>query len=201
MPRTSEQNDALRSATRSAVETAAVRVFARRGFAAANVRHIALEAGISTGSIYRHYASKEELFDELLDQAMRGLRAAAESLSADGDPVAMIRAFTETYVSDLVADDGAAEFSMVINHGFATDTPEGTASRLAAAQQALWQAVAALVARGQAEGRVAAGDPAGLTAHYFAMLAGMTTMRVGLGDEFTAPDVDVILRIFTGGLR
>ncbi|SJN45663.1 Transcriptional regulator, TetR family [Microbacterium esteraromaticum] len=87
MPRTTEQNEALRSATRSAVETAAVRVFAHRGFAATNMRQIAVEAGISTGSIYRHYASKEELFDELIDQASRGLGAVAAQLSTERDPI------------------------------------------------------------------------------------------------------------------
>jgi len=201
MPRTTEQNEALRSATRSAVETAAVRVFAYRGFAAANIRQIAIEAGISTGSIYRHYASKEELFDELLDQASRGIGAVAAQLSTDGDPIATIRSFTETYVADLAANNGAAEFYMVINQGFATDTPRGTASRLAETQGTLWRAFASLVGRGQAEGQIAAGDPARMTAHYFAMLAGMTTMHVALREGSVEPDVELILRIFTGGPR
>ncbi|MDQ0643483.1 TetR/AcrR family transcriptional regulator [Microbacterium murale] len=201
MPRTTEQNKALRSATRSAVETAAVRVFAHRGFAAANIRQIAVEAGISTGSIYRHYAGKEELFDELIEQASRGLGAVAAQLSTDGDPIAMIRSFTETYVADLVANNGAAEFYMVINQGFTTDTPEGTASRLAAAQRTLWRAFASLVERGQAEGQITAGEPARITAHYFAMLAGMTTMHVALREASAEPDVDLIIRILTGGTR
>lgn len=201
MPRTTEQNEALRSATRSAVETAAVRVFAHRGFAATNIRQIAVEAGISTGSIYRHYASKEELFDELIDQASRGLGAVAAQLSTEGDPLAMIRSFTEVYVADLAANNGAAEFYMMINQGVATDTPEGTASRLAASQSTIWRALASLIARGQAAGQIAEGDPARLTAHYFAMLAGLTTLHASLGKESAEPDVDLILRMFTGGPR
>jgi len=201
VPRTTEQNEALRSATRSAVETAAVRVFAHRGFAAANIRQIAVEAGISIGSIYRHYASKEELFDELIEQASRGLGAVAAQLATDGDPIAMIRSFTETYVADLTANNGAAEFYMVINQGFTTDTPEGTAARLAATQGTLWRAFALLIGRGQAAGQITAGDPARMAAHYFAMLAGMTTMHVALREESAEPDVDLILRMFTGGPR
>jgi AcrR family transcriptional regulator len=199
MPRTAEQNEALKTATRSAIETAAVRVFARRGFAAANMRYIADEAGLSTGSIYRHYASKEVLFDELLKQASTGLKAAAKQLSSDGNPLDLVRGFTEAYLSDLVREDGAAEFFMVINQGFMTDTPVGTASRLAATQQALWRAFAALVLRGQLDGQFVEGDPAHMTAYYFAMLSGITTMRLALRDKFAEPDVDLILRILTDG--
>jgi AcrR family transcriptional regulator len=199
MPRTAEQNEAIRTATREAIETAAVRVFARHGFAAANIRQIADEAGLSTGSIYRHYASKEDLFDELLEQATAGLKAAATQLSSGGNPRDLIRGFTEAYLSDLAGENGAAEFFMVINQGFTTDTPAGTADRLAATQKTLWQAFAALVRRGQQEGQFVEGDPALVTAYYFAMLSGITTMRLALRDELAEPDVDLILRILTGG--
>ena len=129
---------------------------AHRGFAATNVRQIAAEAGVSTGSIYRHYASKEELFDELIEQASRGLVAVTTLLSTEGDPLSMIRSFTEVYVADLAANNGAAEFYMVINQGFTTDTPEGTAARLAATQGALWRAFALIIGRGQAAGQITA---------------------------------------------
>ncbi|MGP5687964.1 TetR/AcrR family transcriptional regulator [Glutamicibacter ardleyensis] len=201
MPRTTKQNEALRSATRSAVETAAVRMFALHGFAATNMRQIAVEAGISAGSIYRHYASKEVLFDELIDQASRGLGAVATQLSNDGDPLSMIRSFTEEYVADLAANNGAAEFYMMINQGVTTDTPKGTSSRLAASQRLIWQSVATLIARGQTEGQILQGDPAQLTAHYFAMLTGITTLHFTLQVESAEPDADLILRVFTGGLQ
>ena len=199
MPRTAEQNEALRTATRGAIETAAVRVFARRGFAASNMRQIADEAGLSAGSIYRHYASKEELFEALLGQASEGLRATAAHLSGDGDPLELIRGFTEVFLADLANGEGAAEFFMVVNHGFTTDTPAGTAARLAVTQRALWDAFAALVHRGQSTGRFAAGDPARVTAHYFALLSGLTTMRLALGDALTEPDIDLVLRTLIGG--
>ncbi|WP_307044650.1 TetR/AcrR family transcriptional regulator [Agromyces ramosus] len=189
----------MRAATRSAIETAGVRVFARHGFAAANIRQIADEAGISVGSVYRHYASKEDLFDELLEQASTGLSAAATQLSSGGDPSDLIGGFTEVYLSDLAGEDGAAEFFMVINQGFTTDAPAGTARRLAVTQQTLWKAFAALVRRGQVEGRFVGGDPDRMTAYYFALLSGITTMRHALNDELAEPDVDLILRILTGG--
>ena len=41
---------------------AAARLFARRGYAGANISQIAAEAGIGKGTIYEYFASKEDLF-------------------------------------------------------------------------------------------------------------------------------------------
>lgn len=196
MVRTPEQNAALRVATRARVETAAVRVFARRGFAASSIRHIAEEAGMSTGSIYRHYASKEALFDALLEQAASGLDAASTMLSGSEDPLIAVREFTRVFLADLESGNGEAEFFRVINQGFMTDTPVGTAERLACAQRSLWGAFEALVRRGQAARRFADGDPAELTAYYFAMLSGVASMRAVIPGELAATGVELVLRLF-----
>lgn len=195
--RTSEQNEALRAATREAIELAAVRVFARHGFAASSVRHIADEAGLSIGSIYRHHASKEALFEGLLERASTGLAVTSVALSSDGDPLTLVRAFTREFLTDLASGEGAAEFYLVINQGFLTDTPAGTAARLANDQRLLWDAFAGLVRRGQAAGQFAEGDPVQLTAYYFATLSGIATMRLVIQDALTDSGVDVVLRLLT----
>ncbi|CAM3282465.1 TetR/AcrR family transcriptional regulator [Occultella aeris] len=201
MPRTDEQNVAIRAATRDMIRTAAVREFAARGFSAANIRGIAAEAGLSTGSIYRHYATKEDLFDELLTQAAAGLGAAAERLAGPGRPLDLVRAFAATYLVDLQGDRGEAEFFMVINQGFTSDTPPGTTARLAAAHTSLWRAFADLVRRGQEEGQFAGGDAERLTVAFFAMLSGLTTLRLALGGDLPLPELDLVLRHLTGGDR
>ncbi|MGW1292488.1 TetR/AcrR family transcriptional regulator [Streptomyces sp. NPDC002533] len=195
--RHAEQNRALREATREAIEDAAVRIFARHGFAASSIRHIADEAGLSVGSIYRHYASKEALFEHLLGQASAGLAAASDALSGDGDPLTLARGFTHDFLADLTSGEGAAEFFLVINQGFLTDTPPGTAARLAADQRSLWDAFADLVRRGQTAGQFAPGDPAQLTAYYFAMLSGVASMRRVIQDSLTESGVDIVLRLLT----
>jgi AcrR family transcriptional regulator len=64
--------------------SAALRVFARRGFREAGVDEIAAEAGYSKGALYWHFSGKEELLltllDERVDKPMRerfGLLASA----------------------------------------------------------------------------------------------------------------------------
>ena len=199
MVRTAEQSAALTAATRSAVQTAAVRVFARNGFAASAIRDIAVEAGVSIGTIYRHYPSKDALYADLLDQALTGLAALTEELSGPGRPVETIREFTIRYLSGLTADDGAAEFMIVIDQGVTAGTPATSTARLHDAHRSMWRACEGLIRRGQAAGQFGHGDPAQLTTCYFAMLGGLTSIRVALGAEFTAPDVDVVLKLLIEG--
>lgn len=54
------------AATRSALLDADGRVFVKRGFAGASVEAIATEAGYTRGAFYSNFATKEELFHELL---------------------------------------------------------------------------------------------------------------------------------------
>src|SRR3954466_16012386 len=59
----SEDRDA-----RDALLTAALRVFARRGYRDAGVDEIASEAGYSKGALYWHFSGKEELLTALLEE-------------------------------------------------------------------------------------------------------------------------------------
>ncbi len=53
--------DGLREERRQAILKAAMKVFARKGYAAATIRAIAREAGIAQGTIYLYFPSKRDL--------------------------------------------------------------------------------------------------------------------------------------------
>ncbi|KUH97001.1 TetR family transcriptional regulator [Mycolicibacterium acapulense] len=57
--------------TRSLLLDAAENVFAEKGFTAATVDDIAYEAGYTKGAIYKHFATKEELFLAVSDRYWR----------------------------------------------------------------------------------------------------------------------------------
>lgn len=195
MARTSEQNAALRTSARESIERSAVRVFARRGYAASSIRDIADEARLSVGSVYRHYPSKKALHDELLDQAAAGLLQASASLEVGADPLAMVSEFTRIFLADLANGEGEAEFFLIVNQAYLTDTPTGAADRLDQPRRALWNTFAEVVRRGQASGQFAAGDPARLTAWYFSMLAGIAGMRQVLDGLMDAEGVRLMMRL------
>jgi len=47
---------------------AALALFSNQGFGATSMRQIADAAGLSVGNVYHHFASKEEIFERLLEQ-------------------------------------------------------------------------------------------------------------------------------------
>jgi AcrR family transcriptional regulator len=56
--------------TRSAIVTAALRLFRESGYDATTMRAIAAEAGVSTGNAYYYFASKEELIREFYARSL-----------------------------------------------------------------------------------------------------------------------------------
>jgi AcrR family transcriptional regulator len=53
--------------TKASLLEAAAKVFARRGYDGAAISEITSEAGLTSGAIYAHYASKAELFNATLE--------------------------------------------------------------------------------------------------------------------------------------
>ena len=76
-------------AARDELLSAALRVFADRGFAAASMDAVAAEAGYSKGALYWHFSSKEELLltllDERVDKPMRERFAVLASAPPERD--------------------------------------------------------------------------------------------------------------------
>jgi AcrR family transcriptional regulator len=61
MPRNRAQNEQIRANRRAQILEAARGVFAQDGYHAANVSDVAAAAGVSQGTVYHYFASKEEL--------------------------------------------------------------------------------------------------------------------------------------------
>ncbi|HEX6135706.1 MAG TPA: TetR/AcrR family transcriptional regulator [Longimicrobiales bacterium] len=80
MPRTTEQLEPVRVASRELILTTALELFARHGYAATSVRMIAREAGISLGLLYNYYDGKEALLRAVFERTMADVQASfAES--------------------------------------------------------------------------------------------------------------------------
>jgi len=61
--------------TIAAIEAAARKLFAGRGFAETSIDDIAARAGVAKGAVYHHFASKEAIFARLVDAVQAELAA------------------------------------------------------------------------------------------------------------------------------
>ncbi|UGY90890.1 TetR/AcrR family transcriptional regulator [Streptomyces gobiensis] len=132
-----------RSATRQKLYEAAVTLIAEQGFSATTVDEIAERAGVAKGTVYYNFASKTELFEELLRHGVELLtaelrRAAEETAERGGNRVdaldAMIRAglvfidrypaFTQLYVAELWRTNRAWQSTLMMVRGQAVAVVE-----------------------------------------------------------------------------
>ena len=105
----------------AAIRTAAMRLFAERGFAAVTVRDVAAAAGVSAPLVMHHYGSKEGLREAVDEHAWQVLERLFEILDVLGDrdekdpSVAMSSPFADllehepdvtTYLRRLLVDGG-----------------------------------------------------------------------------------------------
>ena len=90
MPRVSSQHQQARH---DQILTAAAACFARNGFAATAVPDIAVQAGLSVGTLYRYFGSKEDLFLAVVAERVAVYNQAVfAALSRSGPPVKRLRA-------------------------------------------------------------------------------------------------------------
>jgi len=83
-----EQEDAGRAAIRRRqVLTVASELFAKKGFEATSIRDIATAAGMMSGSLYYHFASKEDLYVAVQDASISKIyNAVASAIETDAAP-------------------------------------------------------------------------------------------------------------------
>ncbi|MDI3387135.1 helix-turn-helix domain-containing protein [Streptomyces sp. B-S-A8] len=128
-----ESSSTRRQATRAKLYEAAVTLIAEKGFSATTVDEIAERAGVAKGTVYYNFASKAELFEELLRHGVglltASLRDAAERAAAEGGSKVdaldrMIRAglvfidtypaFTQLYVAELWRTNRAWQSTLMV---------------------------------------------------------------------------------------
>ena len=81
MPRVSAE---YRDARREQIMAAARRCFLRNGFHATSMHDLFVEAGLSSGAVYRYFASKDELIIAIAEDNMRDVVATLHAIATEG---------------------------------------------------------------------------------------------------------------------
>lgn len=191
MPRTKEQNESIRERTKLRIHTAAIKLFSEKDFAAASVQDIATEAGISVGLMYRHYKTKEDVFEAIAREAMSGLDDAIK-LFDSGDPLAAITAFTDEIVNDFNSGDGFSRLMAIITKALEAKTAAWV-DDIWAFNKNFTDGLTKLILDGQKIGVFYSGDARVLAQHYLAVIQGISTVQMLLCERFIPPTTQIIL--------
>ena len=170
MPRTAGSKGAR---TAAAIRRVGLKLIARHGFAAMNLRELAAEVGIQPGSLYNHIETKQALLFELIREHLENLMAGTEAALADAAaaPLAQLRAFAAHHVHyhlEKRQEVYIANFEL-------RALEASNYARIIALRRAYEARLIGLLEAGEASGDLTIADPSVAAYALLAMLTGVCT--------------------------
>ena len=112
MPKVTHQ---YRDARRDEILSAARRCFLRDGFHVTSMQDLFAEAGLSSGAVYRYFASKDDVITAIAEENMRDVVAMIHDVatSQPGRPVGAVLADIFNIVQAKDAEDGLAGLALL----------------------------------------------------------------------------------------
>lgn len=168
------------AATQEEVILGAARIFSTVGYAAASLSMISADSGVSQGSLYFHFRSKEDIARAVIsEQHHRSFALVAREIEANGDPVAQLITVSRLLVDQLVDD-------VVVRAGFRLGMDESALEDVAADFYGQWAEGTALMLQravdmGRVQTELPVADLARLLVGFFTGTQAMSRRRTATG--------------------
>jgi AcrR family transcriptional regulator len=164
------KNEALHAQRQEEILEAAARVFRAKGFHLARTEDICSEAGLSAGTLFRHFADKRSMIMAIADIEFEGYRADLEQL-ATPEGIRWLAQIKPAELKQLLQPKG---FQLGTDSWLELARDEEGRKRLLAFDKKLRQTFSAALRRGQADGWVRQSlDCDGATALVLALFSGL----------------------------
>jgi AcrR family transcriptional regulator len=188
---------------RDEIMAAAKKVFARNGFHATTISHIAREAGLAYGSVYWYFDSKDELFHALMaaeGEAVRGhiaaaIAAAGDRPDRDWEPLRItVQAVLEFFEAD------KAVTKLLLRDAYALG--DQFEKHLGSIYERFIDDIEKHMIVAQQRGTVISAPPRMLAFSLAALIGQLAHRRLTTDDGVSAPDVaDIVVSFALHGLR
>jgi AcrR family transcriptional regulator len=106
--------EVARRAVRARITTAATALCHERGFEETTVEAIAAAAGVSSRSVFRHFASKEEIITSVVDEIGAGITIALASRPPAEEAWVALRRAMDGHLHDLNSDVDGAQLARAV---------------------------------------------------------------------------------------
>jgi TetR/AcrR family transcriptional regulator, cholesterol catabolism regulator len=188
------------SARRQQILDTATSVFAEKGILAATVRDISEQAGILSGSLYHHFASKAEMIAEILAPVIKSQVNEFDRIVAlHDDPTEILRQVIASELAESAANPGVARILQQDEHhirGFAG------LEEVVAHRRAIRARVESVIASGIEAGQFRSDcDPRVATMALFNVTLGAYRQLKPLGPYGTEELTRQLTSLFLQGLR
>ncbi|WML39582.1 TetR/AcrR family transcriptional regulator [Neobacillus sp. OS1-2] len=194
-PLNDHQLDKIHEKRREQIKNAALKIFARRGLIGTKMSMIAKEANISQGLSYRYYQSKDELFIELVKDAMEETAQAFASFeNMAGSPSEKMKELTKKML-----DTRNRHSFMLIQQVQISDEVPDKAKEIVQQYQIppLMKHLISTFENGQKSGEFCKGDPTKLLMFYFSVISGLMLLPNEAEDQDI--DIDILMKLLRNG--
>ena len=191
-PRTDEQNAQIKDERREQILKAALKVFALRGFAATKISDIAKEAHLSHGLVYHYFASKEEIFFELVHTAV--YYSGQSLLMVDAmplPPIEKVRQTAKYIMSGIEMGQETSYFFLIVTHAAMMENSPERDRSLGNSFVSI-DTMTKILREGQELGQVREGDAAGMAMMFFSAIMGLAVYNITM-EGFKMPDPELLV--------
>jgi AcrR family transcriptional regulator len=99
MPEVKSRRELYSEATKAALLDEATALFAERGYAGTSLEDVASASQVTRGAVYHHFASKQALFEAVLDQQEARVTAEVITAASTADPWDAAMLALDTYLT------------------------------------------------------------------------------------------------------
>jgi AcrR family transcriptional regulator len=190
--------EAQKEGRRREILAAALRCFARTGFHSTTIADIVRESGVSQGTFYLYFETKNDVIAALADDERQSDMLISAMAESQTDPIAGLTVLFDWHGQTL-ADAKHADEHRVRIQGWAEALRDDAIRRQLIANNArVEQEIARLIARGQKTGQFRADtEPQGVARALIALFRGLTLLTAWEGAfdaDLTAKTIENMLR-------
>ena len=198
MGRNSAQNQKLKDERREGILSSALALFSSKGYAATKISHIAQKTGMSQGLLYHYFASKEQIYIEIIRTAFSRLNQACLSLEKSPFPPGQkISQALDALVENLSTNPDSARYHVLIAQANISDAVPAEAKRIIDAESKLpYEIIGRIMAAGQKEGSIREGDPEQLSTAFWTTIKGLALHKAVHQGRHSLPDASLFKPLF-----
>jgi AcrR family transcriptional regulator len=193
-PRNEEQNAQIKDERHEQILSAALKVFAAKGFAATKIGDIASRAEVSHGLVYHYFKSKEEIFHALLKRALSTSSSSVTQVERlDIPPIEKVRVIAQYILKNIESFEDTAYYFLIVLHAAVMEASQEIAELSEDTAEAV-RAMERILVEGQKRGEVIEGEAHDMATAFFSAIQGLAVNKLAV-KGFRMPDAELLVNM------
>ncbi len=198
MGRNRDTNQKMKDERVEQILTESLKIFAKKGITATKISDICSATEISRGLIYHYFASKEDIYTELIRIAYEKMNEAIIGLTkVTLTPKEKIRVAIDGLLKNIEQSETAATYYLLISQATISDAvPERVKEIIEENRELPFEVITEIIRNGQSDGSFNQFDAAELAQVFWTSVKGLALHKAVNGSGVTLPNSDILMQMF-----